>query len=62
VPAHRRAAGAGEQVAVELEVLTENEVDVTVTVDVCFKNVGRTACKIVLKKRRFPAAGCAYEP
>lgn len=62
VPAHRATAGGGLQAATEVEVLMANAVNVTVDVDVCFKNGGRTAFKMGLKKMRFPATGCAFEP
>jgi hypothetical protein len=54
----------GLQVAEELNVTTVKAVEVDVTVDVCFKNVGRTACKMVLRKIRLPATGWGwpYEP
>jgi hypothetical protein len=44
----------------EVDVVTVKAVDVAVTVEVCFKNAGSAACKIVLKKIRFPGRGCAY--
>ena len=46
---HCKAAATGLHVGTELDVTTVKAVDVAVTVEVCFKNVGRTAFKMVLR-------------